>query len=55
MGSERRAPPAQGDISGHTKFSGTAAHEVKIYSNPKLGIRPESRGTPTYIKSDASG
>jgi hypothetical protein len=45
----------QRDISGNTKFSGTAAVGVKVFPSPRFGIRLEGRWTPTYIKSDATG
>jgi hypothetical protein len=43
------------DISGNTKFSGSAALGVKVFPGPKFGLRLETRWTPTYIKSDATG
>jgi hypothetical protein len=45
----------QRTIGGNTQFSGTAAAGVKVFPNPKFGIRLEARWTPTYIKSDATG
>jgi hypothetical protein len=45
----------QRDISGETRFSGTAAVGVKAFTGPKFGFRFEGRWTPTYIKSDATG
>jgi opacity protein-like surface antigen len=44
-----------GDISGNSKFSTTWGAGVKLFPNPKFGIRLEGRWTPTYIKSDAAG
>jgi hypothetical protein len=46
---------AVGDIGGQTKFSTTWALGVKMFPNPRFGIRLEGRWTPTYIKSDAAG
>jgi opacity protein-like surface antigen len=43
------------DIDGSTKFSTTWALGVKVNPSPKLGIRLETRWTPTYVKSDAAG
>ena len=45
----------QQDVGGTTKFSGTAALGIKVFPSPKFGLRLESRWTPTYIKSDATG
>jgi opacity protein-like surface antigen len=44
-----------GDIGGQSKFSTTWALGVKVNASPHVGIRLESRWTPTYIKSDAVG
>ncbi len=44
-----------GDIGGQTKFSTTWALGLKMFPNPKFGLRLETRWTPTYIKSDAAG
>jgi opacity protein-like surface antigen len=44
-----------GDIGGQTKFSSTWAAGLKLYPSKNFGIRLESRWTPTYIKSDATG
>jgi len=49
------AGSVQRDISGSTKFSSTWGAGVKLFPSPKFGIRLESRWTPTYIKSDATG
>jgi len=45
----------QRDISGETRFSSTWGAGVKLFPSPKFGIRLESRWTPTYIKSEATG
>jgi hypothetical protein len=45
----------QRDITGITKFSGTAALGVKAFPGPKVGIRLEGRWTPTQVDSDATG
>jgi opacity protein-like surface antigen len=45
----------QRDISGNSKFSTTWGAGVKLFPSPKFGVRLESRWTPTYIKSDATG
>ena len=45
----------QREVDGNTKFSGTGALGVKIFPNPRFGLRLEARWTPTYIKSDAEG
>jgi opacity protein-like surface antigen len=44
-----------GDVGGQTKFSTTWALGVKINPSRNVGIRLETRWTPTYIKSDAAG
>jgi opacity protein-like surface antigen len=46
---------AQRDIAGSTKFSSTWGAGLKLFPNPKFGIRLEGRWTPAYIKSDAEG
>jgi opacity protein-like surface antigen len=45
----------QRDIGGSSKFSTTWGLGVKAFPNPKFGIRPEGRWTPTCIKSDSAG
>ena len=40
---------------GDTRFSGSGALGIKVFPSPKFGIRLETRWTPTYIKSDATG
>jgi hypothetical protein len=42
-------------VGSNTRFSGSAALGVKIFPSPRFGLRLETRWTPTYIKSDASG
>jgi len=44
-----------GDIGGETQFSSTWALGLKMFPNPKFGLRLEARWTPTYIKSDPEG
>jgi hypothetical protein len=46
---------AVGSIDGETKFSTTWALGLKMFPNPKFGLRLEARWTPTYIKSDPEG
>jgi hypothetical protein len=48
------ATPA-GDIGGDTQFSSTWALGLKMFPSPKVGLRLETRWTPTYIKSDPAG
>jgi opacity protein-like surface antigen len=45
----------QRQIEGNTKFSTTWAAGVKVFPGKNIGLRLESRWTPTYIKSDAVG
>jgi hypothetical protein len=45
----------QRDIGGQSKLSPTVALGVKAFPGPKVGIRLESRWTPTVIQSDATG
>ena len=45
----------QREFGGDTQFSGTIGAGVKVYPNPKAGIRFGARWTPTYIKSDSEG
>jgi hypothetical protein len=42
-------------VDGNTKFSTTWAAGLKLFPGRTVGIRLESRWTPTYIKSDAVG
>ena len=44
-----------GDVGGETQFSSTWALGLKMFPNPKFGLRLEARWTPTYIKSDPEG
>ncbi len=44
-----------GDIGGETQFSSTWALGLKVFPNPRFGLRLEARWTPTYIKSDPEG
>lgn len=44
-----------GNIGGETQFSTTWAAGVKFFPSPRVGIRLETRWTPTYIKSDPEG
>jgi Outer membrane protein beta-barrel domain len=46
---------AAGDVGGETQFSSTWALGLKVFPNPKFGLRLEARWTPTYIKSDPEG
>lgn len=45
----------QGETEGQTKFSTTWAAGVKVFPNPRFGLKLQARWTPTYIKSDAAG
>jgi outer membrane protein W len=40
---------------GNTKFSGTVGLGVKIYPGHNVGLKLQTRWTPTYIKSDSTG
>ena len=44
-----------GTIGGETQFSSTWAVGLKMFPSPKLGLRLETRWTPTYIKTDPAG
>jgi len=44
-----------GTISGETQFSTTWGAGVKVFPNPKFGIRVGAQWTPVYIKSDSAG
>ena len=44
-----------GNIGGETQFSSTWAVGLKMFPSKKVGIRLESRWTPTYIKTDPTG
>jgi len=46
---------AAGQIGGETQFSTTWALGLKMFPNPKFGLRLETRWTPTYIKTDPEG
>jgi hypothetical protein len=46
---------AAGSIGGETQFSSTWALGLKMFPSPKVGIRLETRWTPTYIKTDPEG
>ena len=50
-----RADGTSGTIRGETQFSTTWGAGVKIYPNPRIGVRLGVQWTPTYIKSDAAG
>jgi hypothetical protein len=44
-----------GSTDGDTQFSTTWAAGLKLFPNPRFGLRLEARYTPTFIKSDAAG
>jgi hypothetical protein len=46
---------SSGSIGGETQFSSTWALGLKMFPSPKVGIRFETRWTPTYIKTDPEG
>jgi hypothetical protein len=48
-------PTGTREIPGETKFSTTWGGGVKVFPNPKIGVRVAASWTPTYIKSDAAG
>ena len=43
------------EFQGETQFSTTWGAGVKIYPNPRFGVRVGATWTPTYIKSEAGG
>jgi outer membrane protein W len=45
----------QHTTEGNTKFSGTVGLGVKVYPGHNVGLKLQSRWTPTYIKSDSAG
>jgi len=44
-----------GSIGGETQFSSTWGLGLKMFPSPKVGLRLETRWTPTYIKTDPEG
>ena len=46
---------AAGQIGGETQFSTTWALGLKMFPSKNVGIRLETRWTPTYIKTDPAG
>ena len=50
-----RANGTAATVAGETQFSTTWGAGVKIYPNPKVGLRMGVQWTPTYIKSDYAG